>query len=736
MNPLYRNLAPKPPVAVVPRGRQRISVEQVYTIIEEAHAAGQHEESVIESTSAHRWVELHDYQPRSIATFNDTELYTPICGSPSGETDGSLAVLHVKSCRPLRRLGQGAFGSVWLAETRASDCSHRHVAVKQLCLREMMGAKQAHRNGRELRTLLALQQSSTIGAPQPSRTSATQAAAAVAALPGRQLPPRLTGEDFCVQLLGACSKDGYLYLILEPLLGGTLLEVLLRQSIPTSTSEAAEAAEAVPTATTTTIRGLPIPVARFYLACTLLAIASLHARSIVYRDIKLDNVCVHHEDGYPRLVDFGFCRTVLPPSPPPPAAADGDNGSGCSQCRHRHRSGAGDGQTTDTVAIAGTAVGGPADDAGRRIANAGDTPASWKEDATRRLSELHCCSCPCFDGTAATSLQQAHLHTYHNPAESLVHMARLRMQQHQQASPRSATSPPSVSDDPRPYHRARASSHVGSTPYIAPEISNQGAAVKVKPSIGRGGAKPAAVDADPPDPEISTPADVWSFGVLACELLTRVSPFTQQVVAQANDDGVGGYEGFNAITVSRRAAQAEYSLPPWLAQACPAAAALVTSCLQPHPNNRPCVHQLMQHPFFTESLPSTACDGIEGYVADDAHASLLCGSLDWQELVARRIQPPALRAPAGFSGSGSGQHSLFQRASRVPESFGDGTFNWDGGHDEAAGAGEGAKSNNADASDDAEDGTSAAAIAAVQAWDAESDALCWEFNAVGDVVGR
>eukprot|EP00966_Prymnesium_polylepis_P331751 7387325-Prymnesium_polylepis.1 len=47
--------------------------------------------------------------------------------------------------------------------------------------------------------------------------------------------------------------------------------------------------------------------ARFYIGCAALALEALHARCIVHRDVKPDNLCIG-ADGYAKLCDMGFAR--------------------------------------------------------------------------------------------------------------------------------------------------------------------------------------------------------------------------------------------------------------------------------------------------------------------------------------------------------------------------------------------------------------------------------------------
>lgn len=53
----------------------------------------------------------------------------------------------------------------------------------------------------------------------------------------------------------------------------------------------------------------PDTVARFYIACVVEAFGYLHARGIVYRDLKPENLMLH-TNGYLRLVDLGFAKRV------------------------------------------------------------------------------------------------------------------------------------------------------------------------------------------------------------------------------------------------------------------------------------------------------------------------------------------------------------------------------------------------------------------------------------------
>ena len=48
---------------------------------------------------------------------------------------------------------------------------------------------------------------------------------------------------------------------------------------------------------------------RFYIAETILAVASVHEMSYIHRDLKPDNLLIG-EDGHVKLTDFGLCKHV------------------------------------------------------------------------------------------------------------------------------------------------------------------------------------------------------------------------------------------------------------------------------------------------------------------------------------------------------------------------------------------------------------------------------------------
>lgn len=54
---------------------------------------------------------------------------------------------------------------------------------------------------------------------------------------------------------------------------------------------------------------VPVDAARFYSACVLAGVAALHAQSILYRDLKPENMMIDVE-GYIKIVDMGFAKFV------------------------------------------------------------------------------------------------------------------------------------------------------------------------------------------------------------------------------------------------------------------------------------------------------------------------------------------------------------------------------------------------------------------------------------------
>ena len=65
------------------------------------------------------------------------------------------------------------------------------------------------------------------------------------------------------------------------------------------------------------LKGMEEGLARFYIASIVLALEYLHENSIVYRDLKPENVFIDSQ-GFVKLGDFGFAKVIGPMPRAPP----------------------------------------------------------------------------------------------------------------------------------------------------------------------------------------------------------------------------------------------------------------------------------------------------------------------------------------------------------------------------------------------------------------------------------
>lgn len=102
----------------------------------------------------------------------------------------------------------------------------------------------------------------------------------------------MVDSPFVIRLYRTFQDDQNIYFLIEPALGGNLLQMLYtHSSIFTEDSP----------------RG---STATFYAACLTSALDHLHERRIVYRDLKPENALLDAR-GYAKLCDMGFARFVL-----------------------------------------------------------------------------------------------------------------------------------------------------------------------------------------------------------------------------------------------------------------------------------------------------------------------------------------------------------------------------------------------------------------------------------------
>lgn len=97
----------------------------------------------------------------------------------------------------------------------------------------------------------------------------------------------LLDSGFIVRFYGGWTDTRYVYLVLEPALGGELFEIYTEQKFWGNASHA-----------------------RFYLACVSLALAHLHSKRVIWRDLKMEN-CLVDSKGYLKLTDMGIAKVVV-----------------------------------------------------------------------------------------------------------------------------------------------------------------------------------------------------------------------------------------------------------------------------------------------------------------------------------------------------------------------------------------------------------------------------------------
>lgn len=159
---------------------------------------------------------------------------------------------RLEDCEDVGILGEGCFGVVKLVRYDGA-C----VALKRIRKKELVDARQSHNVLRECRLLAAID------------------------------------HPFVVSFLGTAQDETSVYMLLELIHGGELWSLIYGEQ----------------SALTKGSGGMSDEHARFYTAIVVEVLDYLHSRGVAYRDMKPENLLVCR-DGYLKLVDFGFSKSV------------------------------------------------------------------------------------------------------------------------------------------------------------------------------------------------------------------------------------------------------------------------------------------------------------------------------------------------------------------------------------------------------------------------------------------
>jgi len=159
------------------------------------------------------------------------------------------STLTINDIKRHKMLGMGAFGKVWLATSRDTKEPY---ALKTITKRQLIDAGQVNGVLREKQIMASIE------------------------------------HPFILNLVGCFQDKDFLYLLLPFNQGGELFNV-----VHTDQRD-----------------GLDNNASQFYAACILEALGYLHARNIVYRDMKPENALID-KHGYCIMIDFGFAKIVV-----------------------------------------------------------------------------------------------------------------------------------------------------------------------------------------------------------------------------------------------------------------------------------------------------------------------------------------------------------------------------------------------------------------------------------------
>lgn len=154
--------------------------------------------------------------------------------------------MTIRDFEPLKIIGRGAYGEVRLCKWIATG---EFVAIKKMKKKDMI-KKNEIEHIRAERSVLSK-----------------------------------SANIWIIDLKCSFQDDDYLYLVMEYLPGGDLMNMLIKKDI------------------------FSIEEARFYIAQTILAVEYVHTLGYVHRDIKPDNILLD-KDGHIKLTDFGLCTSM------------------------------------------------------------------------------------------------------------------------------------------------------------------------------------------------------------------------------------------------------------------------------------------------------------------------------------------------------------------------------------------------------------------------------------------
>jgi len=188
---------------------------------------------------------LSDMMSRTIVKQESTTTFAQYI-EPVFRVDSDIADLDCDDLKPLVVLGKGAFGTVYLVKNVKNKKSY---ALKQVKLENKKGNTHLAQIKLERDIMLKLD------------------------------------NAFLIKLYVTFRSKVNLYFLLEPCMGGELFTILRDKG------------------------ALPEDYARFYAACVILAFDYMHNLSIIFRDLKPENLLIA-DNGYIKVADFGFAKVI------------------------------------------------------------------------------------------------------------------------------------------------------------------------------------------------------------------------------------------------------------------------------------------------------------------------------------------------------------------------------------------------------------------------------------------